>query len=462
MTRPLPPALELRDFRVAFGARTILSSVDLAVPARGTTLLMGPAGTGKSTLLRTLAGFNQASPSLSVGGSATIDGAVLGGEARPALVAQDARLLLSDVHENLARQLPDRERLTRAQQAERIRGALVGAGLDELADRLDAPVVGLRPVQQRLLAIVRSTLSNPVVLMTDEPTAGLEEPDAQRVLDLLDRIARSRAVLVVTHNQRHARRLGGPIYLLAGGRIVAHGQLPEFFDQPATELVEGFTRTGSCCVAPPADAAVDEEPPPTETGAEVLPAAPTVVPMTVGSPAFRRAALGPTGFLWVVPGRLAGTPMPGIVYGLDHDLAALKRVGVTHLISLLEQEPDHGPPHRYGIRGSWLPVVDMCPPTIAQAIDLCTRIDHSLRDGEVVAVHCRAGLGRTGTALAAWLIWDGASALDALERVRRIEPKFVQSQSQVAFLEAFQQHLSALPARRIAGARSVVPFHPAP
>jgi len=52
-------------------------------------------------------------------------------------------------------------------------------------------------------------------------------------------------------------------------------------------------------------------------------------------------------------------------------------------------------------------------------------------------VHCRAGLGRTGTVLAAHLIWEGKGSLSALEYVRRIEPRWVQSEAQVKFLEAF-------------------------
>jgi atypical dual specificity phosphatase len=82
----------------------------------------------------------------------------------------------------------------------------------------------------------------------------------------------------------------------------------------------------------------------------------------------------------------------------------------------------------------------MQPPSIEQALALCRSIDVDLASGEVVAVHCRAGLGRTGTVLAAYRLWRGRgalSALQALEDVRRIEPGWVQSVSQVKFLEEF-------------------------
>jgi atypical dual specificity phosphatase len=79
----------------------------------------------------------------------------------------------------------------------------------------------------------------------------------------------------------------------------------------------------------------------------------------------------------------------------------------------------------------------MAAPSLTQALDLCRKIERALRDEKVVAVHCRAGLGRTGTILAAYLIWEGHEALDALETVRRVEPRWVQSEPQVAFLEEF-------------------------
>ena len=60
---------------------------------------------------------------------------------------------------------------------------------------------------------------------------------------------------------------------------------------------------------------------------------------------------------------------------------------------------------------------------------------------EVLAVHCLAGIGRTGTILAAWLVSNGLTAQEALRRVRRIEPKFVQTTEQEEFLQQFEDAL---------------------
>ena len=60
------------------------------------------------------------------------------------------------------------------------------------------------------------------------------------------------------------------------------------------------------------------------------------------------------------------------------------------------------------------------------------------RDGRVLAFHCRAGLGRTGTLLAAVLIWRGQGAVEAIETARAVHPRWIQSQEQFAFLEALE------------------------
>jgi atypical dual specificity phosphatase len=91
----------------------------------------------------------------------------------------------------------------------------------------------------------------------------------------------------------------------------------------------------------------------------------------------------------------------------------------------------------------------MAAPSIPQAVGLCREIEQSLVQGEVIAVHCRAGLGRTGTILAAYLIWEGQDALGALESARRINPQWVQSTEQVEFLEAFASAVATrVPDRR--------------
>nr|WP_245587348.1 ATP-binding cassette domain-containing protein [Comamonas composti] len=153
------------------------------------------------------------------------------------------------------------------------------------------------------------------------------------------------------------------------------------------------------------------------------------------------ASRGPTGFAWLVPGRLGGTPWPGVVHDMDSDLQALRRCGITVLITLTEKDLPQEPLQRHGLRNLHLPVYDHEPPTVAQIQMLLARMSAMLRAGEVLAVHCLAGIGRTGTVLAAWLVREGLTAAEALRRVRLIDAKYVQSEAQETLLHDYEMAL---------------------
>lgn len=428
--------LTLRGFGVSFGDQTILSDVTLDLPDRGLTSLVGPAAAGKSTLLRTLAGLNDAHPSLRTWGTAVFEGQEIHGAPRlvsPAgeirrgmgMVVQHARFFLDSVRENLVSVLPNRSGLEPGAQTRRVCELLRCHGLGELVPRLGDDVASLSKPLQRRLAVVRALVSEPALLLADEPTAGLEEDDAIELLALLRVQARFRAILFVTHNQRLARAAGGMTALLAGGRIQELAPATKFFGNPNTVYGRSFVRTGGCVTESPRPPAVLEA---AEGGAALLPVAVS-----------RSRFEGPRGFFWVQPGRLGGLPRPGIVSSVEHDLAGLQRLGVSTLVTLEESATvDPRLAGKFGIELVHFPVVDMSAPALEPAARLCGRVERLIADERVVAMHCRAGLGRTGTLLACQLIWAGESAHAAVDRVRRLNPQCIQAQVQVDFLSAFE------------------------
>ncbi len=420
--------LTLRGYGVAFGERVVLSCIDLEVPSKGAFVLLGPGGTGKSTLLRTLAGFNANNPSLRTWGEAVYAGQALDSRstALPALVSQSARLMISSLLENLMSDHPQRHRYTPKQQRDLGVDLLEQAGLGACVKKIDEPVVKLPLGIQRQVAMVRLAAANPPLLFADEPTTGISEPEADTLLAFIAREAEKRSMFIVLHNQEQASRLGGHVSLLAGGCIQESLPSSTFFFSPSTPAAREFIRNGNCAVpAPGAEPeTLDEE-------------APQAAPLPEPARRYVRAASGPRGFLWLRNGVLAGTPRPGIVVDIDEDLEALRRVGVTTLISLTQTPMNSSALARHGISHLSSPIPDMAAPGIEQAIELCQQIEAMIREKEVIAVHCRAGLGRTGTILAACLVWEGHTALDALERARRVNPNWVQSEEQARFLEEF-------------------------
>lgn len=434
------PILSLTGFGAAFHDRVVLADVTLDLPPIGLTSLVGPAGAGKSTLIRTLAGLNDPHPALTTWGSAVFEGQPLkfgrspvAGEVRSGIgfVTQHARFFLDSVRENLVSALPNRSALDPKSQTELVSAVLRANGLGALTMRLGEDVASLSTRLQRELAIARALVADPPLLIADEPTFGLDSSSAVDLLAVLRVQARFRSILLVTHNQSFARIVQGTTALLAGGRIQEIAPAEQFFRRPATEVGQAFVRTGGCSLpspdAPP-DTLDSETPPP---------------PKLPELAATRSRSIGPRGFFWVRPDKLGGLPRPGIVRPVEEDLEGLKRLGVTTLVTT-EETMTVSPELLAGfeIDSIHFPVVDMGAPDVASATDLCRRVEHLIDQGKVVAVHCRAGLGRTGTLLACQLIFEGESARWAIERIRRLNPRCIQSRAQVDFLSSFEGHLA--------------------
>jgi atypical dual specificity phosphatase len=138
---------------------------------------------------------------------------------------------------------------------------------------------------------------------------------------------------------------------------------------------------------------------------------------------------------WLIEDSLAACRYPRS----DAALRELAGSGVTLLINLHERPH---PPERlspYGLTEVHLPVADFTPPTPEQLERGVTAIEQAIASGQKVAVHCGAGLGRTGTLLACYLVKGGLGTNEAITRVRAARPGSVETQEQVAAIEAFSR-----------------------
>lgn len=408
--------LTVESLGAAFGSKTVLAQVDFSVAPLSVTVLLGPPGAGKSTVLRALAGLNTASARYQESGQVRYQGQPLTPAHRPHFVQQSTRLMATTVLNALAE--PVRERLALPEPALRqwVADYVTRMGFPELQTSFDLKTVELPAVQLRAVSILREAVCEPALLMLDGPTTDLSDYEAYLLLDLLRAVARHSALLLVLDNHKHAQMLGQQVVLLAGGRVQEAGAMESFLSAPQSAPGQQFVRTGSCTAAAP----------------EALAAA------VAGVAAPAAPAAGPSGFAWLVPGQLAGTPLPGAVQDIDADLAALKAAGITWLITLTEQDLPQEALRRHGLSNLHLPIYSLEPPTVAQNQMLLKRMEMLLAQGQVLAVHCLGGIGRTGTVLAAWLVREGLTAVEALRRVRLIDAQYVQTAEQEEFLQRYE------------------------
>ncbi len=229
------PTIEAR-FRSRLGGFVL--DVGFEAPARGITALFGPSGCGKTTVLRCVAGLHRPDEGyFALNGEVWQDGRdVRPTHRRPVgYVFQEASLFSHlSVRANL---LYGHRRITGRGLRETIGFDEVAGllGLDHLLERAPLHLSG---GERQRVAIGRALLSQPKLLLMDEPLAALDRFSKDEILPYLERLhtALSVPVLYVSHDIAEVERLADHLVLLKGGRVTAAGPLEELQSDPALPI----------------------------------------------------------------------------------------------------------------------------------------------------------------------------------------------------------------------------------
>lgn len=224
-TRKLTKEFVRDDFKVV-----ALSEVDLTIQKGDFVALMGPSGSGKSTLLHLIASMDQPT-----GGEIRVlghdlhemnDGAVARWRNEHiGFIFQSFNLIpVLTAIENVELPL----KLTNLKKQERMKHAATALMLVGLGDRMGHYPRQLSGGQEQRVAIARAIVSDPALVLADEPTGNLDAASAKDVLEILTRLNRDqgKTVVMVTHDP-HAARAATKIRHLEKGALLPEGQLPE-------------------------------------------------------------------------------------------------------------------------------------------------------------------------------------------------------------------------------------------
>jgi putative ABC transport system ATP-binding protein len=206
----------------------VLKDIQLVLEKGDFVALMGPSGSGKSTLLNLIAGLDRPTS-----GTITIDNKVISGLSEAKLAPWRARHVgfIFQLY-NLIPVLTALENvelpllLTGLARKERIEHARAALGIVGLGDRMDYYPRQLSGGQEQRVAIARAVVTDPVLLVADEPTGDLDAKSAEEILDLLNRLNSEfgKTIVMVTHDPKAASRAHRVVHLEKGELSLA--QMP--------------------------------------------------------------------------------------------------------------------------------------------------------------------------------------------------------------------------------------------
>jgi phospholipid/cholesterol/gamma-HCH transport system ATP-binding protein len=216
--------VELTGVRKSYNGHAVLAGVDLRIAAGELVAIVGQSGTGKSVLLRQIAGLEHPDAGrIVVGGLELGRYLAMPPDEKPfriSMVFQSAALLASlTVAENVALRLHERGQGSAAEVAAVTRATLAQVELVGTEDKLPAELSG---GMRKRVAIARALAVDPELILYDEPTADLDPILTEQIGRLITRVRsqRGNTQMLVTHNLPLARLIADRIAVLAEGRIV--------------------------------------------------------------------------------------------------------------------------------------------------------------------------------------------------------------------------------------------------
>lgn len=223
----MKPTIVLDKVKKSFDGRNALDGIDFTVNKNEIVAIIGPSGGGKTTLLRAIAGLEQIDS-----GQRTVEGNI-------GMVFQHCHLwphknVLENVVEPLLKVKKMSKKLAEQKAIETLSRFNLGHCLNAFPDSLSGGEI------QRV-AIVRTLVTEPEVLLLDEITSALDPILVDEVIEVIRQLAHEKRTLVlITHELQFAKEVSDRVVFLHSGKVVEEGHPHKIFTNPENELTKQF------------------------------------------------------------------------------------------------------------------------------------------------------------------------------------------------------------------------------
>jgi|LSQX01.1.fsa_nt_gb ABC-type polar amino acid transport system ATPase subunit len=233
--------IKVKNLDKSYSNVQVLKDVSVEFKKNQISSIIGPSGTGKSTLLRCILGLESFE-----NGSITVNDKQLEFETNKLLdYRQELGVVFQDFHlfkhmtvlKNITYSLEKVKNLKEKEASDLAHVLLEQFSLLDQTDKYPSQLSG---GQRQRVAIARSLALNPSFLLLDEPTSALDADTVLEFVLLLREIKKTTGIIIITHDLNFAKRVSDEIYLMDQGQIVEHQSTEQFFDSPITEIAKRY------------------------------------------------------------------------------------------------------------------------------------------------------------------------------------------------------------------------------
>jgi len=226
-----------------------LRGINIGIAENTTTVLFGPAGGGKSSLLRCINRLNDLTEVKASSGRILIDGEnvldpktdVIALRRKVGMVFARPVVLPMTIRQNMTYSLELAGEKRRSKLDEAVERSLRLAALfEEVKDRLDEPAIAISGGQQQRLCLARSLALQPEIILLDEPTSGLDPISTSKVEAALQQLKKEYTIILVPHSVQQAARVADFAAFFLQGELVESAEGKELFTHPKQKRTEDY------------------------------------------------------------------------------------------------------------------------------------------------------------------------------------------------------------------------------
>lgn len=246
---------QVQNLDFYYGNFQALRKLNMNIPSRRITAIIGPSGSGKSTFLRLLNRMSDLTPGSWHAGEINLDGInifsssqnVVNLRKRMGMVFQKPNPFPKTIYDNITYG-PKQHGMVKGKKEcdELVERCLRSAALwDEVKDQLSKSALALSGGQQQRLCIARAISVEPEVILMDEPCAALDPISTIKIEELMIELRRKYTIVIVTHNMQQAARASDftSVFMMApdrAGEVVEFGKTRQIFTSPQHEKTEQY------------------------------------------------------------------------------------------------------------------------------------------------------------------------------------------------------------------------------